>query len=88
MDTSSWRELISRALEEQREAWSDVVRCTLTDAEMDVRFDEGYGSAEGKPFTLWTAQRVYFPVVYDGSEWVESVPREPCDEATKHFGGQ
>ena len=36
---------------------------------------------------LWTAARVYFPACYDGSEWCESVPRNPCDEATTHVGG-
>lgn len=53
-------------------------------------FDNGYGTSEGYPFTLWTKTHVYFPVVYDGSEWVESVPRNPPDtpEPKEHVGGE
>lgn len=55
---------------------------------LDVVFHCGYGHSEGPRFTAWTVNRVYFPVVYDGSEWVASVPRNPCDEVTEHVGGQ
>lgn len=54
---------------------------------LDYNFDDGFGGTEGMPFTAWTEQRVYFPACYDGAEWIESVPRSPCDEATKHIGG-
>jgi hypothetical protein len=55
---------------------------------LDVEFESGFGTSEGPAFTAWTATRVYFPVVYDGSEWVGSAPRNPCDEACEHVGGQ
>ena len=55
---------------------------------LDVEFDSDWGSHEGQPFTAWTERRVYFPVVYDGSEWVGSAPRDPCDEACTHVGGE
>ena len=87
MDQTTWRKLISKALEENGESWRSVVKCTLTDSKLDAGFDCGFGGVEGKPFTLWTQQRVYFPAQYDGSEWVESVPRNPCNEVTKHVGG-
>lgn len=29
---------------------------------------------------MWTAQRVYLKGLYDGSEWVTSLPRHPSDE--------
>ena len=80
---TSWREALSEAGVD----WSDVVSCTLAPCEMDRQFDDGYGGANGAPFTLWTSARVYFPVVYDGAEWVGSVPRDPCAEATAHIGG-
>jgi len=51
-------------------------------------FDRGYGGSEGPHFTAWSEKRVYFPGVYDGAEWIDSVPRHPCDEATKHIGGE
>lgn len=79
----NWRELINSALGDDK-----LIACTLSNEELDIKFDSGYGGSEGKPFTAWSETRVYFPIVYNGSEWVESAPRNPCDEATKHFGGQ
>lgn len=54
---------------------------------IDYEFDSGYGGEEGVHFTAWTADRVYFPACYDGAEWIEAVPRNPCDQATGHIGG-
>ncbi len=84
---AKWRDLIREALEENGELWSDVVVNTLTDEELDAPFDDSYGGVEGKAFFLWTKERVYFPACYDGSEWVVSVPRNPCDEIPAHIGG-
>lgn len=80
---STWRELINEALN-----GDELISSTLTDNEMDVEFSSGYGSSAGKPFTAWSETRVYFPVVYDGAEWVGSAPRNPCDEACTHSGGE
>lgn len=55
--------------------------------EIDYSFDNGYGGTNGFSFTAWTEDRVYFPVQYDGAEWIESVPRIPCEETTDHLGG-
>jgi hypothetical protein len=85
---STWRELIIQHMKEVGESPVDVVGSTLSEAELDVEFSCGYGGSEGKKFTLWTDRRVYFPVVYDGAEWVGSAPRNRCDEATQHQGGQ
>jgi hypothetical protein len=82
----TWRMLISEELKKQNETWTDVFSCTLLDSELDVEFDDNYGLVEGKAFTLWTHDRVYFPVQYDGAEWVGSVSRLPDGKATKHFG--
>lgn len=54
-------------------------------AEMD-RYLPGYNTPEGCSFTVWTKDRVYFPACYDSWEWIASVPRDPCDEATEHVG--
>ena len=54
---------------------------------LEFEFERGYGVTSGVPFTLWTHHRVYFPVCYDGLEWVESVPRYPCSARTYHVGG-
>lgn len=54
---------------------------------IDYNFDSGFGDTEGFAFTAWTKNRVYFPACYAGSEWIHSVPRNPCNEATEHIGG-
>jgi hypothetical protein len=73
----------------EREAGDDkIIACTLTDEELLTEFDEGYGCHNGKEFTAWGEKYVYFPIVYDGAEWVDKAPRNPCDEATNHMGGE
>ena len=79
MDT--WRELIEEATK-----GDSIIKNTLTEDELDIRFG-GFGGPEGKPFSAWSEQYVYFPVCYDGTEWVGRARRNPCDEATKHMGG-
>ena len=99
-DSTSWREEITHAMKKHNETFDDVELVVfavneyhekqrlLPTKELDRKFNSGYGGSEGSSFTLWTKNRVYFPVVYDGSEWAESVPRNPCAEATKHVGGE
>jgi hypothetical protein len=75
-------------MKNHHESWDDVVSVSPFDFDSSRRFDNGYGMSEGKPFTIWTTNRVYFPVVYDGSEWAGSVTRNPCPEVTEHLGGE
>lgn len=85
-DMTTWREEIDA--EVQQHLGEEIIACTLDDAALDEEFDSGYGGSNGKPFTAWSQNRVYFPVVYDGAEWAASVPRNPCDDATSHVGGE
>lgn len=85
-NTTTWRKLITDEMEEHHDTWDNVVACTLNDALLDASFDAGYGAPKGDPFTLWTVTRVYFPVVYDGSEWCASVARHPDAIPTEHVG--
>lgn len=87
-DEKSWFELLSKALKENEEIWEDVVSHTLSQAELHQKFDTGFGGSRGNPFTLWTRNRVYFPAVYDGLEWVESVSRLPDGVPKNHVGGE
>lgn len=87
MELTTWVKLIGKKLELNGETWNDVIKCTLTPEELHTVFHAGYGTANGKPFTMWTENHVYFPAEYDGMEWCESVPRNPCDIATEHTGG-
>lgn len=87
-DMTNWRELILKAMEIYGESLKDIISNTLNEQEMDVKFSRGHKAGlEGQPFTIWTDKRVYFPAVYDGSEWVESVSRNPDGNATHHIGG-
>lgn len=84
---ATWRKLIFEALSNADESWEDVVYCTLSDAQLDTAFNAGWGGIEGEPFTLWTDNYVYFPVCYDGAEWVGAVLRNPQQTPTGHVGG-
>lgn len=84
----TWREKINEALKLNYEKWEDIEVITLNDFELDEEFNDGYGSAEGKPFTIWTKNTVYFPAVYDGAEWVAWVSRNPDGKPTHHIGGE
>lgn len=80
----SWGAMLAQEVEE---AGDIIVSSTLTKSQSDEQFSCGYGCPEGCEFTAWGEKYVYFPATYDGAEWVEKVPRNPCDELTKHIGG-
>jgi hypothetical protein len=84
---TNWTKAITKALDERGETFGDVESITLNADELEEEFNCGYGSEEGRPFTAWTRNYVYFPVCYDGAEWVGSVPRNPNGEPTTHIGG-
>ena len=87
MENTNWKEDLTEAMQQHGETWADVESHTLTEEQLNSRFDHGYGGTEGTPFTLWTKQRIYFPWQYDGSEGVTSVSRNPDGKATEHVGG-
>lgn len=84
---SSWGEMLREEFSKTGDDFNKMTT-TLNDTELFKRFYSGYGGANGRPFTAWGEKYVYFPVVYDGSEWVGHAPRNPCDEATRHQGGE
>lgn len=84
---TTWRKSITAAMKRHGETWADVIGQAPPEGGWDVEFYDGYGIPEGKPFTVWTQDRVYFPVSYDGEESAGSVARNPCSEVTEHIGG-
>ena len=88
MFKTTWRKLLKEALNNNKETWSDIESITLTKKQLDTEFDCDFGISEGSAFTCWTANYVYFPAVYDGREWIASVPRNPNGVQTKHIGGE
>lgn len=86
-DLATWKELITSEMKIHSEGWNHIAESTLTDEQADTKFDHGYGGEEGCDFTVWTANRVYFPICYDGAEWCGSVARNPDGKSTAHQGG-
>jgi hypothetical protein len=83
----SWWDMLQECFKEDGQDFSKMV-CTLTDRELKEKFDSGYGGHEGKAFTAWGKAWVYFPIVYDGAEWVGHAPRNPCDISMNHQEGE
>mgnify|MGYP003510497222 FL=1 len=85
---TTWRILLEEAIAEAEGlTLSEAESCTLTDEELDVEFYAGFGSPNGERFTLWTKNKVYFPVCYDGAEYVGCASRNPDGKPTEHIGG-
>jgi len=82
----SWNELLKSAFELNGDDFEKMTT-TLSKEELVEEFDCGYGGVKGKPFTAWGEKYVYFPIRYDGAEWVGSAPRNPCAEKMRHQGG-
>lgn len=83
---TTWKELIQDALRETGERFEQLTS-TLTSNQWYDEFDAGHGRPEGIPFTAWGPKYVYFPVVWDGKEWVGYAPRWVSDRPTQHQGG-
>ena len=85
---TTWKQLLELSLVDNQESFEDIVAYTPQDGKwLDYYFDDDSKSIEGEFFTVWTKARVYFPVQYNGIEWVESVSRNPDGKPTKHLGG-
>ena len=80
--SESWYEMIKECAD-----GDEIIQCTLSEERLHHKFDTGYGGEEGDSFTAWSEEWVYFPVGYDGAEWVGRVPRNPCDHECSHVGG-
>lgn len=103
MSEATLYELLERELHEQDETPADVTVVTISEGSgwrpggskqvdvadlKDIHGDTGYGGASFPNLHAWTDKRVYFKVVYDGSEHVSSVPREPDgEEVPGRYGG-
>ena len=85
---TTWKKELKDVMKAYGESLSDIESNTMSDEQMNKGFDNGFGGSEGCPFTVWTKKRIYFPAVYDGSEWVASVSRNPDGKPTEHVGGE
>jgi hypothetical protein len=83
---ANWFEMLKDIMEEDGENFT-TRNCTMNEKELKKEFHDGYGTIEGEPFTAWGENWVYFPVCYDGAEWVGHAPRNPCNIKMDHQGG-
>ena len=86
MSKTTWKEEIAIEMADHGETWLDVESCTLTESQLGAVFDCERHFKEGAPFTVWTKNRVYFPLEYDGAEHARSVSRHPDGIPTEHIG--
>ena len=54
----------------------DPVSCTI-DQLPEREFDNSFGAPEGEPVIAFTRKYIYICIQYDGSEWMEAIPRHP-----------
>jgi hypothetical protein len=85
MDQLTWRKALATAMRGAEDS-GPVVAYAPDETTFDVEFDASWGSTNGPPVLAWTEQNVYFPVAYDGSEWMGSAPRNPQSEGQYHVG--
>ncbi len=91
---TTWRTLIQSTMDENKdEAHLTQMINTLSQEELDIKFDNSFGGLHGKPFLAYSPDYVYFPIMYDGAEWAGSAPRHPHNqeyerrEPLNHQGG-
>ena len=78
MAQTTWRKKITKEIEHRDDSWDNVIQSywepLKNPAALDLIFDSSYGTSQGVPFILLDSHLwVYFPVVYDGCDWVGSV---------------
>ena len=83
---TTWKKGLKEAFKQNKEDYSKMIT-TLSKEELEREFNDEYGETQGTPFTAWGEKYVYFPIQYDGSEWVGCAPRNPCNKAMNHQGG-
>lgn len=83
---TTWRKELERARRYVGDE-SEMHPLAPDEESWDVEFDSGYGGTEGPEVLAWSVDYVYFPVCYDGAEWLGSAPRGPGEHGQAHVGG-
>ena len=83
---ANWKEMLIDTFKTTGDDFTKM-KTTLTDEELTREFYDGHGGTEGAEFTAWGEKYVYFPIQYDGAEWVGYAPRNVCNIKTPHWGG-
>jgi len=81
-NTPTWRTALARELKKHNDNWFHILGSPgAKDEDLDKPITERIS------FTVWTAERIYFPTSSGDdpvtvTTGVKSVPRNPCDERT------
>ncbi|MBK1667059.1 hypothetical protein CKO28_03240 [Rhodovibrio sodomensis] len=79
-DKTTWREMLTAALDQHDESWSDVedIRTPHAGA-LDQPFPRDHGGPHGPgPITLWTSRTVYQSHETEGLDHLVALPRNPA----------
>lgn len=86
--------IVFGTMERWNESWAElptagvVVRFdSISSVVLDRTFDDGYGGTETPDICAWSKSWVIFSTNYDGSEYLEWVPRNPTDHRPVRPGG-
>ena len=74
----NWYDELQKEFIKNGDDFSEML-ININEKEQKQEFDSGGGDCNGVPFTAWGVYFVYFPVGYDGSDYIGSVPRNPCN---------
>lgn len=64
------------------EAWKDAR------PRLDYEYNTGFGGQDCHSIYAWTATRILFVGTYDGSTWIQSLPRNPIAGEPTSVGGE
>jgi hypothetical protein len=54
---------------------------------LDYDFHDGFGAEDCHAITAWSATKIAFVVCYDGSTWLQTLPRNPTQFFPPYVGG-
>ena len=75
---TTWKEL----LKQEMKYYNDDMKNIVSVSPKNLNLDKNSESEDENPFTIWTNDRVYFPMIYNDFGLIESVSRNPNDENT------
>lgn len=83
----TWESLVREEMEKTGDNWSNIESVVPSLGVLLASYEKSYWMPDNIAFTIWTKDRVYFPVwlgLYDeGCAAVRSAPRYPNNQATQ-----
>lgn len=83
---TTWRSLLKRDMKRRKDR-GPIVQYAPDEAAFDAPIQEGFSSDQGPQVLAWTERYVYFPCTYDGTNDMNSAPRNPTSKGQRRVGG-